>query len=282
ATLTQPQSQMQTVVSNQLNNDCAGGKAGAVTVTTTGGTPQFTFSIDHTHYQSSPTFNNLVSTVYQVNVLDVNGCADSVKTTVVDLNPPIVDQGSINNVLCNNGSDGSITLHNSGGVPAYSYNWKNSTVTGNVLSGLPAGNYYVTITDSKGCAVADSFTVTQPLQPLSATAYARPVCVNNPYGNIIFYAQGGTAPYYYSINDGSSYSNKSQFNNIPAGSYPLKVMDANACTWTGAATVAVNNTNPSVNFLISTRQNARDTLQIKDVCVPKPDSIQWTFDPQTV
>ena len=36
------------------------------------------------------------------------------------------------------------------------------------------------------------------------------------------------------------------------------------------------------NYLISTRQNALDTLEVKDISVPKPDSINWFFDPQTV
>jgi hypothetical protein len=273
---------MQTTVSNKLNNDCAGGKAGEITVLTTGGTPQYTFSINGTDYQSSPVFGKLSSGSYQIITHDINGCGDSIGVSVIDLNPPVTDVAAISNVLCYNGSDGSIKLSTSGGVPSYTYAWRNSTVTGNVLSGLPLGNYYVTITDSKGCTVADSFTVKQPSHPLTATTYARPVCINNPYGNVVFNAQGGTTPYAYSINGGSSYSSNPLFSNVAAGSYPVTVADANGCAWNSNATVAVNNMNPDLNFLISTRQNALDTLQVKEVCVPKPDSIQWTFDPQTV
>jgi len=281
ATLTQPAAQMQVSFSKR-DNDCAGGKAGEVTVSTTGGTPQYTFSINSTTFQSSPTFSGLAAGNYQVISRDVNGCANNVGITIVDLNTAITDQPAISNVLCNNGSDGRITLSPGGGVAPYSYAWKNSSVTGNVLSGLPAGNYSVIITDSKGCNFSENFTVAQPLQPLSATTAARPVCINNPFGNIVFFAQGGTSPYVYSINSGAGFSSNAQFNNIAAGSYPIKVADANGCTWTGTATVAVNGTNPTLNFLVSTSQNALDTLKVLEVCTPKPDSIHWTFDPQTV
>ncbi|OQP62621.1 hypothetical protein A3860_26790 [Niastella vici] len=278
ATLTQPAAQMQVTISSQRNNDCAGGKAGEVTVATSGGTPQYSFSIDGTTFQPSPVFSALVSGSYQVLSRDVNGCTNTVPVTIVDLNAPITSVAAISNVLCYNGNDGQISLTPGGGVAPYNYAWKNSTVTGNVLSNLPVGSYAVTITDSKGCNYTASYTVAQPLQPLSATTVARPVCVNNPFGNIIFYAQGGTAPYVYSINGGTAYSSTMQFNNIAAGSYPVTVKDANGCTWAGNATIAVNGTNPTLNFLVSTNQNALDTLQVLEVCTPKPDSIQWTFD----
>lgn len=282
ATLTEPAGQIQATVSNKHDNDCAGGKAGEVTVAATGGTPKYTFSIDGTNYQSSPIFSGLASGAYQVAARDMNGCAGNVNVSVVDLNQPITKMATIKNVSCFNGSNGSITLAPNGGVPLYNYIWRNSTTAGNVLSGLQAGNYYVTIRDAKGCAVSDSFIIQQPLRALSAITYTHPVCSNNPYGNILFDAQGGTPPYAYSIDGGARFSSDVKFSNVPAGNYGVKMMDANGCEWSGTSTVATNNINPTLNFLVSTRQNALDTLQVKEVCIPKPDSIQWMFDPRTL
>jgi len=282
ATLSQPPAHMQSAVSGKQDNDCAGGHTGQVTITAAGGTPQYTFSITGTDYQSSPVFTGLVSGAYRLITHDVNGCSDSIAVSIIDLNPPVSDLATINHVLCFDGHDGRITLSTSGGAAPYNYAWRNNTATGNTITGLAKGTYYVTISDSKGCSVADSFVVAQPLVALTATLYARPVCVNNPYGNIMFDAQGGTAPYTYSINGGAGFSNAALFSNVVAGTYPVKVADANGCSWTGSATVAVNAMNPQLNFLVSTRQNAMDTLQVKEVCVPVPDSIQWMFDPQTV
>jgi hypothetical protein len=282
AALTEPAAQIQATVSNKHDNDCAGGRAGEVTVSATGGTPKYTFSIDGTNYQSSPVFSGLVSGAYQVAARDMNDCASNVNVSVVDLNLPITNAATIKNVSCYNGNNGSITLALQGGVPLYNYIWRNSATAGNVLNGLQAGNYYVTIGDTKGCTVSDSFTVKQPLGALSATTYTRPVCSNNPYGNILFNAQGGTPPYAYSIDGGTRFTSDVKFSNVLAGNYGVKVMDANGCEWTGTSTVATNSINPTLNFLVSTRQNALDTLQVKEVCIPKPDSIQWMFDARTM
>jgi hypothetical protein len=281
ASLTEPAAEIKSTVAI-TDNDCAGGQAGIVTVSTTGGTPQYTYSINGTTFQSSNVFTGLAARNYQVTARDVNGCLSKAAASIVDLNPPITDRAVINDVLCYNGSDGKITLSPSGGVPTYNYTWKGSAVSGNVLSGLPTGSYAVVITDSKGCTLSETFAVGQPAQPLSATTYARPVCINNPNGYILFNALGGTPPYQYSINSGSNFSNNAQFNNLAAGTYPIKVADANGCSFTGSSTVAVNGITPALNFLVSTSQNALDTLRVKEVCTPKPDSIQWTFDPQTV
>lgn len=282
ATLTEPAAQIVVRVANKHDNDCAGGKAGDITVQATGGVPQYTFSINGAGYQSSPVFKGLVSGTYQISARDANGCASSDGTSVVDLNKPIATAVTINNVSCYSGSNGSITLSPRGGVPVYSYAWKNSAITGNVLSGLQAGNYDVTITDSKGCVYSDNFTVQQPMRSLSASTNTRPVCFNNPYGNIFFEAQGGTPPYAYSIDGGTRFSNDPKFSNVLANNYSVKVMDANGCEWTGTSAVVTNSINPTLNFLVSTKQNALDTLQVKEVCIPKPDSIQWTFDPRTI
>lgn len=282
ATLTEPAAQIAVRVTNKLDNDCAGGKAGEITVLASGGVPQYTFNINGAGYQSSPEFKGLTSGTYQVSARDANGCASRVGESIVDLNLPIATTVAVNNVSCYNGSNGSITLSPRGGVPVYNYAWKNSTVTGNVLSGLQAGNYDVTITDSKGCVYTDNFTVQQPMRSLSASTSTRPVCSNNPYGNIFFDAQGGTPPYAYSIDGGARFSSGAKFSNVAAGNYVVKVTDANGCGWSGTSTVATNGINPTLNFLVSTKQNALDTLQVKEVCIPKPDSIQWTFDAQTI
>jgi hypothetical protein len=282
ANLTEPAAQIQATISNKHDNDCAGGKAGEVTVSASGGTPKYTFSIDGTNYQPSPLFSGLVSGSYQISARDMNGCANTVNVSVVDLNRPITNAVTIKNISCYNGNNGTITLAPHGGVPLYNYTWRNSATTSNVLNGLQAGNYYVTISDAKGCAVSDSFTIQQPLRALSATTYTRPVCSNNPYGNILFDAQGGTPPYAYSVDEGARFSSDVKFSNVLAGNYRVKVMDANGCEWAGTSTVATNNINPTLKFLVSTRQNALDTLQVNEVCIPKPDSIQWTFDPRTI
>ena len=68
------------------------------------------------------------------------------------------------NISCNGDSDGKFYAHVNGGTPPYTFVWSNGLThtTNNYndsITGLVAGNYSVTVTDSKGCV----------LPPLSVT-----------------------------------------------------------------------------------------------------------------
>ncbi|MEZ0130268.1 SprB repeat-containing protein, partial [Flavobacterium sp. LBUM151] len=57
------------------------------------------------------------------------------------------------NVSCNGGANGTATVIVTGGKPSYSYLWSPSGGTGATASGLAAGNYTVTITDSESTQI---------------------------------------------------------------------------------------------------------------------------------
>lgn len=283
-TLTQPASFMQLQATQTMDNICAGGSRGGLTLSGSNGAEPYTYSIDSGRsFQSSPAFGNLYSNAYICEVKDANGCRQIAGFNVVDINQPIQPVPAISPVKCYGGSDGGITLNPTGGVAPYTYLWLDDFTTGKSINNLTTGNYSVTITDSKNCSVIKTFAVTQPAASVSASIYTKPVCVNNANGVIAFTAQGGTLPYLYSVDDGSTYQADPVFaNHLPAGNYRLQVKDNNGCLWNGNTIVTTNNQNPAVNFLVTTSQNALDTLQVLDVSVPKPDSINWTFDPKTI
>jgi hypothetical protein len=54
---------------------------GTITVTGPLGA-QYTYSIDGTNFQSSPTFNNVAPNTYTVTVQDAGGCSSSASYTV--------------------------------------------------------------------------------------------------------------------------------------------------------------------------------------------------------
>lgn len=65
------------------------------------------------------------------------------------------------NISCAGAADGSITATSAGGCAPYSYLWSNGATT-QVLSGLAAGAYSVTITDANGCTGTGSITLSAP------------------------------------------------------------------------------------------------------------------------
>lgn len=66
------------------------------------------------------------------------------------------------NVFCFGGTNGKATVVASGGTVPYSYLWLPSGGSAATASGLIAGNYEVTVSDARGCAKKQSFTITQP------------------------------------------------------------------------------------------------------------------------
>ncbi|MBU3821595.1 DUF11 domain-containing protein [Flavobacteriaceae bacterium XHP0103] len=71
----------------------------------------------------------------------------------------ITIDGTISNETAAGASDGSITTMVSGGTPPYSYLWSPGGQTASSISGLAAGTYTVTVTDSEGCTSSSEFIV---------------------------------------------------------------------------------------------------------------------------
>jgi gliding motility-associated-like protein len=64
--------------------------------------------------------------------------------------------------------------------------------------------------------------------PAFTTAKVDPTC--SPNGSITITATGGTAPYQYSINGGTSFQSSNVFNGLAGGTYNVVVRDAGQCT----------------------------------------------------
>ena len=97
---------------------------------------------------------------YQVFVLDLNGCTDSITLTLTQPDSLALD-AVISDVSCNGDSDGSLDLIINGGTAPFTQEWSTMETT-ELISGLAIGAYTVTVTDANGCTVEDIFTVNEP------------------------------------------------------------------------------------------------------------------------
>ncbi len=135
---------------------CFGENNGSATANVTGavGPPAFLWSNGAT----TATVQNLAPGNYSFTVTDLAGCQVSVPvqiTTPQALSLVLIAQ---QNILCINDLTGSLSVASSGGTGPYSYSWSNGGSTP-VQTGLGAGPYSLTATDSKGCTKTFSVTI---------------------------------------------------------------------------------------------------------------------------
>ena len=86
---------------------CAGNSTGAVTVTATGGTPAYQYSLDAGPYQGSGTFTGLAAGPHSITAKDANGCLKLVNFTINEALNPDLTLGSVfdNNIFFSNGDE---------------------------------------------------------------------------------------------------------------------------------------------------------------------------------
>ena len=221
------------------NISCFGANDGTVTVTASGGTPPYSFTISPGGTTNSTgIFTGLAPATYTVSLNDSESCGPVISNDLV-INEPAALQMSLEktDVTCYASMDGTITVTASGGTPPYLYSRNGITYqASNVFTNLSNNNYTIWVKDFNSCIISSSIIVTEPFELLinSEITISGNLCHGDSLGEIrILSVSGGTTPYEYSINGGISYSSSPIFLNLPEGFYQTRVRDANGCSVSG-------------------------------------------------
>lgn len=219
---------------NATNISCNGMSDGEVTATGSGTSP---FSYIWNTLDTAATIMNLNAGTYSVTVTDAEGCTATSSTSIVE---PSALSGSFFPIpgACYGDSTGMLLFTPSGGTTPYSYSWSNG-MTSQSLSGVPAGNYFVDLTDTMGCSFSDTSNLSQPSQITHSTTTTSPSCNGGSNGAINVNPSGGTPGYscVWSTGD-TSFS----IGNLTAGTYSITITDNNTCQVTDSFTLSVATT----------------------------------------
>jgi hypothetical protein len=210
--------------------------AGSITYSVSGGAGPYTYTWikdggPTSGNGSGTTISGLSAGSYAVTVTTSNGCTTSFSSTV-SLSPEIEVDAIPTPVSCNGGNNGAIDVTVSGGTPGYTYSWSDGPTTAN-RSGLIAGAYTLTVTDSKGCQIVTPVTITEPTAIIVTPTLTDVTCFDQNNGIINLVVSGGnpgTAPdpaYTFLWNDGNSSQNRT---GLAPGTYSVTVTDSKGCS----------------------------------------------------
>jgi gliding motility-associated-like protein len=202
---------------------------GSDSVFVSGGASGFSYSWKPGPASAKSGDHNLPAGTYTVVVKDANGCLDSSNNVVPNLPGVNITQVSSTPVSCFGGHDGTAKDSASGGFKPYTYLWTNGAGTAATATGLAAGPYTCTVTDSAGCTNSVPVTITQP--PLLTLTASPPVtiCIGQ-CTDLTAAAAGGTTPYTYVWTQGATVFTNTHVCPILTTTYTVNCTDFNGCT----------------------------------------------------
>ncbi|MBU3676592.1 MAG: T9SS type B sorting domain-containing protein, partial [Chitinophagaceae bacterium] len=214
---------------------CFGFGNGSLNTQLVGGTGSINYLLLPGNTQNATgQFNNLQAGTYTVQGTDANGCTKSTVLNITEPAPLTWQPLNINMVSCFGLSNAAVTAPVIGGTGTITYTLQPGNISNTIgaFNNLAAGTYTIQAADANACSLSTLVTFTQP-SPflLSLDSTHNITCYNGTDGFIGTTASGGTLPYTYSIQPALGLNNNGSFSNLPAGTYTVQVVDANACSY---------------------------------------------------
>ncbi len=216
------------------NISCNSGSNGTALAAGTGGTSPYSYLWNNGLTTASIT--GLGTGTFNATVTDSTGCVLVTNQVTISEPAPLAINISSTDAKCGMDNGTAIAVA-TGGVGSYSFNWSNGDFSSQADS-LPAGNYFLSVTDANGCTKAGSKNILQLGSPtVSIPSPINTSCFGSCNGSATAIVTGGASPYNF-IWDDLLASSSATLSALCAGSYSVTVTDNNGCT---------NNTNANIN-----------------------------------
>lgn len=209
----------QLIASATYTQIACSGESATVTVTASGGTP---------NYNGTGSFTVNAGT-YNYTVTDSHGCQSVANVTVPVAPSPLSIFASVSDVSCFGANDGSISITITGGTSPYIYQWSNFLPQSHI-TGLSAGDYTVTVSDYNECSITGTYTITEPEDIKLDFVSTDVTCFGEANGTIQLTAEGGFPPFTFELYNERYNGSGAYQNSIPEGYFTAIVRDINGCS----------------------------------------------------
>ncbi|MBK7944299.1 MAG: gliding motility-associated C-terminal domain-containing protein [Flavobacteriales bacterium] len=253
-TLTQPNTQVAalldvSVYPSGTNVSCFGASDGWIDASVSGGNGPYTFDWrgpDSLAFNSEDISNLPAGTyAYELVVTDANQCAFFTTVTLTQPDSALTASAILSDhngyeVSCPGASDGAIDLSYTGGNGGYSVQWNGPngfSSNSDLLQGLAAGTYTVSVTDMNGCVANQTYTLNAPpsiqaeLTPATFNGGVNISCNGANDGSITAAIDGGVGSHQLVWSGPNGFSSTAaQISALAPGTYCLSITDANGCS----------------------------------------------------
>ena len=253
--ISHPNFPLQVSPTSKLLN-CYGEASGFATVSSTGGTPSYSYEWFDGSYTSigfGDSISGLVGGSYFVKVTDANGCQQIGTIQVLQTQTPLIAQNQQFPVVCKGDNSGMIVSQATGSQGPYKYYWfdaigdsiyTSSTnfpkMSRDTLSGLFAGTYYLHLYDANGCSESYNINIGEPSTALSIDSVVVSntiACYGGTDGAAQTYISGGMPNYYFAWDNGELNSNAL---NLTSGYHVVTLTDDWGCIVTDSVYISEN------------------------------------------
>ena len=220
-TITEPES-LQIQLDDTTDVLCSGETTGAIAISVSGGTSPYSYN--WSNGETTQDLNNISAGDYNLNLTDSNGCFAEIDVTINAAPDAIqISDVTITNISEYLADDGSISLNITGGATPYTINWvkgSNNTAAGNTATilNLAADVYTVSVSDTNGCSVTETYEITQP--DIVEETIIQPTCQGDSNGSISVIVNQGNGAFTYTWHTGQT---TNSITSLGAGDYTVTI-----------------------------------------------------------